>query len=211
MTFKPHRQNCCAARAQAGGSPTRDIRFRRTGALVTAMVAFGLLTAACGGGSAGPGVASLGKTTTTVSSAAQSASTAANYRDAVAYAQCMRTHGVPNMPDPTSSGAFLSKRGTLNGVSGVDPNSPQFASANKTCEHLLPNGGNITPAEQQKALAQALKYVHCMRTHGVPNMPDPSTSGGGVGLILGPGVSPSSPQFQSAQQACRSFQPLGGA
>jgi hypothetical protein len=123
----------------------------------------------------------------------------------------MRTHGVPNMPDPTSSGQFITKAGTLNGVSGVDQSSPQYASANKACKHLLPDGGQFTPAEQQQALAKLLKYAQCMRTHGVPNMPDPTSAGRGVGLGLPAGVDPNSPQYQSAEAACRSLQPsLGG-
>jgi hypothetical protein len=166
---------------------------------VVALVGVGLLVAACGDGSSSPGVAATGGSTTS------------NYKDAVAYAQCMRTHGVPNMPDPTSTGQFIGGPGTLNGVSGVNQNSPQFASANKACEHLLPNGGQITPSEQQKGLAKLLKYAQCLRTHGVPNMPDPTTSGGGVGLRLPAGVDPNSPQYQSAVAACGSLQPVGGS
>jgi hypothetical protein len=42
-----------------------------------------------------------------------------------------------------------------------------------------------------------------MRAHGVPDYPDPSTSNGGIGYNLS-GIDTHSPQFQSAQQACRS-------
>jgi hypothetical protein len=51
-----------------------------------------------------------------------------------------------------------------------------------------------------------------MRSHGVTNFPDPTTPGGGVSLRVnaGPGgVDPSSPGFQSAQNACASLQPGG--
>ncbi|MGA3354851.1 MAG: hypothetical protein ABSD85_16965 [Acidimicrobiales bacterium] len=185
-----------------GGRP----HLVRTGRTAAALIAIALLVAACGGGSASPGVASLGSTTTTTTpaSAAQSTSKATNYVDAVAYAQCMRTHGVANMPDPDSNGNFLFNRGALNGVRGIDPNSSQYERADKACRHLLPNGGPATPAELARAVAQALKFVACLRKHGLPNMPDPVESGGGIELRV-PGGGPNSPQFQVAQKACQSF------
>ena len=129
-----------------------------------------------------------------------------NYLDAVKYAQCMRTHGVPNMPDPTSDGSFLYDRGLLNGQR-VDVRSAQYNSADKACTHLLPNGGKPTAAGLQYTLTQLLKYVRCLRTHGLPNTPDPVESKGGVGMRL-PG-NPNSPQVQSAMKACKSFAPGG--
>jgi hypothetical protein len=44
-----------------------------------------------------------------------------------------------------------------------------------------------------------------MRAHGVPNFPDPADTNGGIGYNLA-GVDTHSPQYQSAQQACRSPQ-----
>jgi hypothetical protein len=48
-----------------------------------------------------------------------------------------------------------------------------------------------------------LKYARCIRSHGVPNMPDPDSMGR---LDIGPGtdVDVNSPQFQTAFQACKS-------
>jgi hypothetical protein len=45
-----------------------------------------------------------------------------------------------------------------------------------------------------------------MRSHGVPNFPDPQFSGGGV-RIGGTGLDPNSPQFTAAQKACQSKLP----
>ena len=52
----------------------------------------------------------------------------------------------------------------------------------------------------------------CMRSHGVPNFPDPtfqSGPGGGVGVGIkignGSGIDPSSPAFQAAQKECGSI------
>jgi hypothetical protein len=47
---------------------------------------------------------------------------------AIANAECMRKHGVPNFPDPTFSGGQLSA-----GLGGVDPQSPAFKRAAAAC------------------------------------------------------------------------------
>jgi hypothetical protein len=46
------------------------------------------------------------------------------------FAQCMRSHGVSNFPDPTHAGVMH--------LIGVDQNSPQYQSAQKACESLVP-------------------------------------------------------------------------
>ncbi|MGD0198978.1 MAG: hypothetical protein ABSC56_13880 [Solirubrobacteraceae bacterium] len=61
-------------------------------------------------------------------------------KEAVVYAQCMRGHGVLDFPDPTPSGNL-----ELNWRPGtdLDPNSPIFVRANRTCTKLhgaLPGG-----------------------------------------------------------------------
>jgi hypothetical protein len=47
---------------------------------------------------------------------------------AIANAQCMRKHGVPNFPDPTFSGGQLNP-----GLAGVNPQSPAFKQAAAAC------------------------------------------------------------------------------
>jgi hypothetical protein len=51
----------------------------------------------------------------------------------------------------------------------------------------------------------ALAFVHCMRTHGEPDMPDPVVEGNSVRIIIkvGSGVSPESPRFTAAFKACK--------
>lgn len=159
-------------------------RLRRPGALVAAMAAIAPLGVACGG------------------SAASTALGGVNYQKAVSYAQCMRSHGEPSWPDPTIQGNFLLPP-------SLAPFSPQFRSANKACAKLLPNGGQISPAVVQKAVEDDLRFAACMRTHGVPDFPDPTQHGSTVSIAVPPGssVDTSSPQFQSAQQACESLLP----
>jgi hypothetical protein len=168
------------------GSGNRPGRLRpgpnRTAVLGAALAVVALLSAACGGSSS---PSNTGQT---------------YYQKTLAYAQCMRAHGAPGFPDPNSQGNFL-----INGQK--DHISPQLmAKANKACQHLLPGGGVLTPAQLKQATAQALKLVACMRAHGLPNMPDPQVVNGQIYQRLG-GASPT--LFQSAQHACQRFTPAG--
>jgi hypothetical protein len=119
----------------------------------------------------------------------------------------MRSHGVPSFPDPNAQGGIV--------VNGIESGSTAFRSAVNDCRHLLPNGGQPTPAQQAQALAQALKFSECMRSHGITGFPDPqSVAGGGIRIAIragqGNNLNPTNPQFQAAQKACQKFNPQGG-
>ena len=53
------------------------------------------------------------------------------YRAQLAYAQCMRSHGLPWFPDPSPSGGS-----SYSGQPAGSPGSPA-ARANDACKHLL--------------------------------------------------------------------------
>ncbi len=55
---------------------------------------------------------------------------------ALAYAACIRSHGVPSYPDPVFVGGSI--RETVRAGSGADPNAPQFIAAQNACESLQP-------------------------------------------------------------------------
>jgi hypothetical protein len=118
----------------------------------------------------------------------------------------MRAHGLKDFPDPqTQSGGGISLSIKKGASSDLDPNSPTFRSASNACKKYAPNGGKAKPlstAEQQ----QFIRYAQCIRTHGVPNFPDPDFSGGGVRMKF-VGVGPGNPGFDKAQKACRSMLP----
>jgi hypothetical protein len=197
---------------------------RQLWVLVLVLVSVGLISAACGG-SPSSGVASLGSTTTTTTPASSSpavasspvpasgSGTTAKYRAAFEYVDCMRSRGVPNFPDPTSGGqinvdfAHGGKDGSP-ASAGIDRNSPQYIAADRTCRRLLP-GGVPTPAQNQQAISQGLRFAQCMRSHGVPSYPDPNPSNPNVVRLVG--VATSSPQFQSAQKVCESLVPGAGS
>jgi hypothetical protein len=67
-----------------------------------------------------------------VSNTSQTASARAQHRkQALRFAVCMRSHGVPNFPDPNNQGSFSSK---------FRASAPQVQAANKTCQKALPAG-----------------------------------------------------------------------
>ena len=195
---------------------TATVRGLGAAALAAALIALGVLVTGCGGNSPTGGVASLGshasKTSTTSSTAAGSTRGGESSPDsqAVAYSACMRSHGVPNFPDPKVS----TNGNEVKVAIGINPSisgNPQFKSAQQACSKLLPGGGpgsgpnhQISPQEQ----SQYLKAAACIRSHGIPNFPDPTFSGGGV-HIAHQGLNEISPAFKAAVQACESLIPGG--
>ena len=185
---------------------------RCAGLVVAAIAGIAALASACGGAGSPSSVAHLGKsgTATTAPVAAAASGGLPNlqqlYRDSVAYAECMRAHGVPGYQDPQ-----LVNTSTDHGVRmgrGGNPNSPQYKAANNECKHLLPNnGGPPTQAQMQAAMARALKFSQCMRKHGIPSFPDPTEGASGHNITIGGNVDFHSPQVQSAQKTCRSYLP----
>jgi hypothetical protein len=186
--------------------------------LIAGLSALTLLTAGCGGASKSPSVAHLGSSTSSTASSSSSsagsggAPTGAASPDsqAVAYSACMRAHGVPNFPDPQVSTNGNEVKVAVRVTPGITGN-PKFKSAQQACGKLLPGGGpgsgsnhQISPQEQ----SQYLKAAACIRSHGIPNFPDPTFSGGGV-HVAQKGISLHSPQVRAAEEACQSLIPGG--
>jgi hypothetical protein len=165
---------------------------------VAAVAGLVLLAAACGGspspagsgGSPAPG---------------GSASPAAGTQPELAFARCVRSHGVPGFPDPDSSGHFPKRE-----IVHLPVSMSQLRAAMAPCQRLLPDGlsgrAPLTVQEQQ----DYLKAVACMRSHGIASFPDPAFSGGSVSFPgPPPSIDTSSPQFLRAEQICRRDIPAG--
>ena len=158
-----------------------------TPTFLIAAAAVAVLAAGCGGGTTPP---------------TRSATAAENVSNQfVAFAVCMRSHGVPGYPDPEVSSSGNRMQVTISPGS-ADPNSPAFKSAGHTCHNLLPSGGN--PVNGPHDQAQDLRFAVCMRTHGVPNFPDADHDGA---FTLPSGVDQQAPQFQRATKACANVEP----
>jgi hypothetical protein len=67
-------------------------------------------------------------------------------------------------------------------------------------------GGSGTPGNATRAggSAPAVSYAGCMRSHGVPNFPDSSPSGG---FHIPSTINPGSPAYVSARQTCAKLLP----
>jgi len=116
----------------------------------------------------------------------------------------MRSHGLPDFPDPGANGGIQVSTGPGGGAMGAS--SPQFASAYAACKSLMPALHTKGGAPDR---AQLLKYAQCMRTQGIKDFPDPGPQGG-LALTGRGDLDPSSPLFQKAENACKKFQPGGG-
>jgi hypothetical protein len=137
---------------------------------------------------------------------------------ALQFVNCMRTHGVPSMPDPSTRGGGIQ----FSAGSAIDPAAPAFQNAQKQCSHFLPKppGGAQNDAQRHQML---VKLSECMRKHGIASFPDPTSgppsggppAGGGVafggpgGFLAIPQTTMRSPGFQQAAAAC-GFPGFGG-
>jgi hypothetical protein len=148
----------------------------RTVAFVIAMAALALLAAACSSPS------STGADGTPNAGGSPSAGGSTDSPSAVAYSHCVRSHGVPDYPDPGSDGGVPKGAAQQFGVS-----DSVFQAAQHDCQDLLPAGGSFeqqarecisagdcSPALVQQMLTADRNFAQCMRSHGVPNWPDPS-------------------------------------
>jgi hypothetical protein len=110
----------------------------------------------------------------------------------------MRSHGV-SIPDPT-----IAPRAFKN---AFDTQSPAFQSAYTACGHLLPagQGPNQNTAHSQAQTAALLAFARCLRSHGFPRFPDPSSSGELTHEMLArAGIEVHLPAVVQAADACTS-------
>jgi hypothetical protein len=155
----------------------------------------------------------------------------AHKNTALKLAECMRTHGVPDFPDPQSGGGYgiQASAGSSGGsvvVNGhtINESAPAFQTAMNSCQKDQPQGPATSGSQLTAARQGALKMAECMRSSGVPNFPDPKVSAGpgGHGIQVeigvggsGPGSGPSkaaaqaSPAFQKAMNKCQKYMRVG--
>ena len=174
-----------------------------------AVLASGLVLAACGGSSAaGSGVASIaGGTQEGGTPAASTTPLTPAQREAALTkaAQCMRDHGVKSFPDPTTDS---NGNVQLTGLQGLDRNDPTVRAARTACRPLFRAARpQLTPAQRQQFQDALLAFAKCVRQHGF-NMPDPTfgaPGGGGGGRDGGPfgQIDRQDPKFQAASTTCR--------
>ena len=128
---------------------------------LAALATVALLGAGCSDGSAEQGDTA-GSSATTVASGSESKQATARDR-AVRFAECIRSHGVGDFPDPNEKNEF---------EYGVSVSPAVWKRATTACKDLQPPGtlsGKRTPKQQ----SASLRFAQCVRDHGVKDFPDP--------------------------------------
>jgi len=173
---------------QLSASPTQS---RRAKLLAAAILSLALLAAGCGASS--PSNSNTGSPTSF---------TAAAFK----YSSCMRDHGLSSFPDPAMTDHDGQQVAYLTATIPVDP-SPAFKRAQKACQGILPPPINASPtqlAQQRQTREQhLLAFAKCVRKHGIPDFPDPTSQGQlTVKIINAAGIDLHAPTFLTAAKAC---------
>jgi hypothetical protein len=182
--------NCPPGRGRGPRPPWP--RRARVAAVITVM-AIAALAAAC---SASP--------SSTGSGGSPDAGGSANAQ-ALSYSRCVRSHGVPDFPDPDSSGQ-IPKEAVVRALRGVSDSLAKAAT--NACANLNP-AGQESPTLTVQEQRDYLKAAACMRSHGITNFPDPTFPGGRVSLSIPSSIDTKSRQFTQAAQACTKLIPAG--
>ena len=162
--------------------------------MIATIAATGLALLICGCGGGGS------SSTTSAGSAKASA--------ALAFSECMRSHGVSSFPDPNSSGEIPKNQ--------VVPlaSSPQFRVAQRDCQRVLPNTNpaRSTQAEVHAALDGMVRFAGCMRSRGVQQWPDPTIDRHHPNdprpvFDLHSSVDPTAPQISTDMDECQHLMP----
>lgn len=140
-------------------------------------------------------------------SGAHASSTSKVMSGALAYANCMRSHGVPDFPDPNGQGEFqlrpvIVENGRTTSIADLIPSSPAFQGAERVCGRFGSAGRQVTAAQEEQAFQQELAAAGCMRSNGVPGYPDPKLIDGSIDLEFNGKFNPDSPAFQRAATKC---------
>ena len=148
-------------------------------------------------------VACSGSPSSTGSGGSSEAGGSSNSQKALVYAQCVRSNGVPDYPDPVVNPYGVIAFGRSNNNYSVSQSRLQ--AAENACRLLLPSGSQPSQAEQQQQLSNELKFAQCMRSHGMPNWPDPTKIDTEYEFDLNAeNISPGDPQTEAAERTCQS-------
>jgi hypothetical protein len=165
---------------------------------VAALAAFGVILAACGGGSKTTGTASAPQPTTTAPA------TGNRTAQRQAFYQCLQSHGIntANLPrrgfgagGQNSNGESSSTGPTTSFSLPPGVTQQQMQSALQACRSLLPSGGRNF--QNNPAFAA---YRNCLQLHGVT-----------IGTGGGQGLDRTNPTVQSAMQACAALRPASSS
>jgi hypothetical protein len=117
-------------------------------------------------------------------------------QDAVSFAGCMRSHGLRNFPDSPNDQKRL--------LSSSSGQAPAVQSAEGACSHFLAHGGQSqSPASTHTQVVDGVAFARCIRSHGFPSFPDPSSTGQlNHGMLANAGINLHQPAVVQAADAC---------
>ena len=163
----------------------------RTAAAIIATAVLALLAAACGGS---PSSTGSGGSSNAGGSASSQIGISRSLTAACARTACRTSptppagEGAKGHPAASSGSAIPSSR---------RPREPAPACSSRP------------QAQVPQIMTGLLNFARCMRSHGVPNWPDPTTDRNGQPVFDIPGINPDSPRDQ--QQGRRMYAPAGPA
>jgi hypothetical protein len=137
---------------------------RRRSLAALALIAMVALVSACGSTApAGTNGASSNGNDAPAGSSNGAITTASKREKGVKFAECMRSNGVGDFPDPNANGEF---------VYGVSVTPAVFDKAVAACKALEPPG-SLSAQRSPKQQSLSLKFAQCVRNNGVKDFPDP--------------------------------------
>jgi hypothetical protein len=113
------------------------------------------------------------------------------------FTECVRSHGVPSIPDP----------GTRGWKDTLASQAPAVLTAERTCARLVPGAMPRDQSQNQtqnpRQTSDELAFAVCMRAHGFRSFPDP-TSGGQITheMLAAAGIDVHQPAALQAADAC---------
>jgi hypothetical protein len=177
--------------------------------LVAAAVLAGGCSSAASSGPGSAAVASLsGHAGAGASQSGQPLTQQQSDQDFISFTRCMRSHGV-QMSDPFHQPGHAGL--SLDMPTRDSSTSAAYAACTHFIQAILQIKSAGAAAQAAPQLAALTRYAQCMRSHDI-NMLDP-TPQGELNLGTVPGATSDfgrySPQFRSADAACRHFLPAG--
>jgi hypothetical protein len=173
------------------------MKRRRRPLAALAPIAMVALISACGSTAPAGTGSSGGSSSSGGGSGGNPAATA--HEKAVKFAECIRSNGVSEFPDPDASGQFA--YGIKSG-SPLDPSSAAWQKAIGACKTLEP--ARFMPTNfTTKQMEARLKFAQCVRANGVPDFPDPTATGPLVNVSNGSSI----PGLHATIQKCIRLNP----
>ncbi|MDE3132514.1 MAG: hypothetical protein KGL15_00445 [Acidobacteriota bacterium] len=113
------------------------------------------------------------------------------------FARCMHSHGVNGLPSPVAAPAAFKHSFTTT--------TPVYRQALGSCQRLIPGQQNDRggAAHSRRQIDGMLAFARCLRGHGFPRFPDPTSSGDLTHQMLAQaGIDLQQPAVVRAADAC---------